>query len=255
MLFRQVLHEDLGCASYVLADGGEAAVVDPKWEIEPYLALAHEHGFRIAHVLETHTHADHVSGRGRLVAAAGASSAGGDVSVGDTTIRALPTPGHRPEHTAYLVADGSRADEPWLVLTGDSLFVGDVARPDLAVEPEEGARDLFRSLRRLLELEDGVEVWPGHIGGSLCGGGGISERPSSTIGFARRFNGYLQLADESEFVRTLLAELAPQPPNFERIVELNRSGPPARRAPIEPLAPERVRELLDHGAVLVDGRE
>src|SRR5213078_4615865 len=141
-----------------------------------------------AHVLETHTHADHVSGRGRLAEATGAAVAEGDLSFADVSIGRLPTPGHRPEHTAYTVADRSRTDEPWLVLSGDSLFVGDVARPDLAVEPEEGARDLFRSLRRLLELDDGVEVWPGHIGGSLCGGGGMSEKPVSTIGFERRFN-------------------------------------------------------------------
>ena len=270
MFFRQVLHADLGCASYVVADGSVGAVIDPKWEIEEYLRLADENGFRIVHILETHDHADHVSGRGRLAEATGAtihvSTTGveyehetlrdGDaVEVGDVRIRALATPGHRPEHTAYVVEDRTRADAPWLVLTGDSLFVGDVARPDLAVEPEEGARELHDSLRRLLELGDFVEVHPGHIGGSLCGGAGMSEKPGSTIGFERRFNPLLRIGDAGEFVRELTSSLAPQPPNFHRIVDLNR-GPLLRAAAtLEPVAVSRARDLLDEGVVLLDGRE
>jgi hydroxyacylglutathione hydrolase len=270
MFFRQVLHEDLGCASYVVADEGEAAVIDPKWEIEDYLALAEEHGFEIRHVLETHNHADHVSGKGRLAKATGAkiyvpadagvefehvSLADGDmVPVGRVRITALATPGHRPEHTAYLVADPGRGDAPWLVVTGDSLFVGDLARPDLAVEPEEGARGLYASVGRLLELEDFAEAWPGHIGGSLCGGAGMSEKPGTTIGFERRFNRLLTLPDEDAFVRELTANLAPQPPNFKRIVQLNR-GPLLTEPPAsEALLPARVKELLEEGAVLLDGR-
>jgi hydroxyacylglutathione hydrolase len=270
MFFRQVLHEDLGCASYVVADGGEAAVIDPKWEIEDYLALAEEHGFEIRHILETHNHADHVSGKGRLEKATGAelhipAAAGVDfehtpiadgdtVQIGDITITAVATPGHRPEHTSYTVSDGARGDEPWLVITGDSLFVGDLARPDLAVEPDEGARGLYSSVHRLLELDDFAEIWPGHIGGSLCGGAGMSEKPGTTIGFERRFNRLLKLDDENEFVRELTADLAPQPPNFERIVELNR-GPLLQDAtPLDALAAHRVQELLDSGAMLLDGR-
>jgi hydroxyacylglutathione hydrolase len=270
MFFRQVLHEDLGCASYVVADGGEAAVVDPKWEVEDYLALADEHGFRIRHILETHNHADHVSGKGRLAKVTGAEiyvpeaadvefdhgalRDGDSVDVGQVKITALATPGHRPEHMAYLVADGSRGGDPWLVVTGDSLFVGDVARPDLAVEPGEGARDLQRSMLRLLELDDFAEVWPGHIGGSLCGGAGMSEKPGTTIGFERRFNRLLKLDEEEAFVRELTADLAPQPPNFKRIVELNRGPLLTDAAPIEPLAPARVNDLLAAGATLLDGR-
>ncbi len=271
MFFRQVLHRDLGCASYVIADGGEAAVVDPKWEIEEYLRLAEQEGFEITHILETHNHADHLSGRGRLAEATGATIhvpnadevefaseaiADGDaVEIGDARIVALATPGHRPEHTAYLVQDRSRGEAPWFVLTGDSLFVGDLARPDLAVEAEEGARELHRSLRRLLELDDFVEVYPGHIGGSLCGGAGMSENPGSTIGFERRFNSLLAIEDEDRFVETLTDDLQPQPPNFERIVQLNR-GPLLRSAsPLEPLAPQRVEELTAAGATLLDGRE
>jgi hydroxyacylglutathione hydrolase len=271
MFFRQILHRDLGCASYVVADGGKAAVVDPKWEIEEYLALAEQEGFEIAYVLETHNHADHVSGRGRLVETTGATvytsptpgleyehevlGDGDAVELGDVRIVAVATPGHRPEHTAYLVTSTDRAEEPWALLTGDSLFVGDIARPDLAVEAEEGARGLYGSLQKLLELDDFVEVWPGHIGGSLCGGAGMSEKPGSTIGFERRFNRLLAIASEDEFVRELTGDLQPQPPNFHRIVELNR-GPLLRHAsPVEPLGPKRVEELRDAGATVLDGRD
>jgi hydroxyacylglutathione hydrolase len=270
MLFRQVLHEDLACASYVIAGGGEAAIVDPKWEIEDYLVLAEEHELRIAYVLETHNHADHLSGRGRLAEATGATlyvspeadvdydhepmRDGDTVELGDGRLTALATPGHRPEHTSLLVADRTRGEAPWLVLTGDSLFVGDVGRPDLAVEPEEGARGLFRSTRRLLELDDVTELWPGHIGGSLCGGGGMSEKPSSTIGFERRHNELLALGEE-EFVHRLTSELEPQPPNFERIVELNRGPLLTAATHLEPLAPERALELVQAGATLIDGRD
>jgi glyoxylase-like metal-dependent hydrolase (beta-lactamase superfamily II)/rhodanese-related sulfurtransferase len=271
VFFRQVLHDDLGCASYVVADDGVAAVIDPKWEIEDYLVLAEEHGFTIRYVLETHNHADHVSGHGRLVDATGAeihvsADAGvayahaplhdGDrVEVGGVAITTLATPGHRPEHLAFLVADESRGESPWLVVTGDSLFVGDLARPDLAVEPEDGARGLYGSLKRLLALDDFAEVWPGHIGGSLCGGAGMSEKPGSTVGFERRFNRFARIGDEDEFVRALTGNLAPQPPNFMRIVELNRGPLITKAQPLDALEPTRVQELLDAGATLVDGRE
>jgi len=270
VFFRQVLHPDLGCASYLIADDGVGAVVDPKWEIEEYLALAADNGFEIRHVLETHNHADHVSGRGRLAAATGATIhvsptpglsyehevlADGDaVEFGRVRIEALATPGHRPEHTAYVVYDEARGDEPWAVLTGDSLFVGDVARPDLAVEATEGARGLHASLRRLLELPDHVQVLPGHLGGSLCGSAAMSEAPASTIGFERRFNPLLALDGEDELVDRLTRTLKPQPPNFRRIVALNSGPLLAEAATLEALAPERVQELQREGAVLVDGR-
>jgi glyoxylase-like metal-dependent hydrolase (beta-lactamase superfamily II)/rhodanese-related sulfurtransferase len=271
MFFRQVLHEDLGCASYVVADGGEAAVIDPKWDVEEYLELAAEHGFRVTHVLETHNHADHVSGRGRLRAATGAtihvSDAAGveyehepmrdadAVTVGSVRIVAMKTPGHRPEHTSFLVEDATRSGEPWLVLTGDSLFVGDVARPDLAVDKDEGARGLFRSMHRLLQLDDFAEAWPGHIGGSMCGSAAMSEKPGTTIGFERRFNHLLRTRDEDDFVRELTGRVGRQPPNFRRIVALNTGPLLTEAVELEPLPPERVRELADAGAVLLDGRD
>src|SRR5215207_4377216 len=271
MFFREVLNEDLGCGSYIVADGGEAVVIDPKWEIEEYLQIAEDNGFKISHILETHNHADHLSGKGRLVEATGAAihiskdagveyeheplEEGDIVELGGVRITAVATPGHRPEHLSFLVEDASRSEEPWLLLTGDSLFVGDLARPDLAVEPEEGARGLFGSLGKLLELEDFVEVRPAHIGGSLCGGANMSQKPDSTIGFERRFNDYLQFEEEGEFVRTLTAEQTPQPPNFERIVEINRGPLITEAAPLEPLLPQRVKQLAEAGAVVIDGRD
>ncbi len=144
---------------------------------------------------------------------------------------------------------------PWALLTGDSLFIGDVARPDLAVEPREGAADMFRSLhQRLLALPDEVEVWPGHLGGSLCGGSGLDLKCSSTIGFERRHNRALQITDEAEFVEEQVGSLGDKPPNIERIVGLNRGplvedfGTPA------PLSPHEVEELVEEGAVVIDGR-
>ena len=241
MLFRQFVDEGLGCASYLVGDehAARAVVVDPAYAIEPYLEEAARRRVRIERVLETHTHADHVSGHGRLALELGASVAahpagepeypfepladGDEIEVGDVSIRVVHTPGHRPEHCAFAVADRTRADEPWLVLTGDSLLVGDSARPDLAVEAEEGARGLFHSLRRLAELADGVELYPGHVAGSLCGAA-MSSKYSSTIGFERRFNPTLRVADEDEFVLDATGSSQPRPPNMDRIVELNR-GP------------------------------
>ena len=272
MLFRQVLHPDLGCASYVIAEtaAGVGAVVDPKWTVEDYLDLAREHGFRIAHVIETHNHADHLSGRPRLVEATGATcwisplaeadyphepfADGAEVTVGAVTLRALHVPGHRPEHTAVVVIDGARSSSPCAVLTGDSLFVNDVARPDLAVEKREGARGLFGSMQRLLQLGDGVEVFPGHTGGSLCGSARMSETTSSTIGYERATNPMLALHDESAFVEELITGLAPQPPNFAKIAEANRLGRPPQAGGLAMLDPGLVEQRAAAGALMVDGR-
>jgi len=274
MLFRQIVHEDLGCASYLVGDteSGVAAVVDPQWDIDPYLRLARLHGVRIEHVLETHNHADHVSGHGRLARASGATihihelaaaeypheefADGWALALGEgATIEAIHTPGHRPEHTSFLLRDASRGDEPWAVLTGDSLFVGDVARPDLAIEPREGAVDIFRSLHeRLLALPDECEVWPGHLGGSLCGSSGIDLKTCSTIGFERRHNRALAFASEEEFVEEAIATVGSKPPNVEHIVSLNRGplvetiGAPTR------LTPHGFEAAIAAGALAIDSR-
>jgi hydroxyacylglutathione hydrolase len=272
VLFRQVLHPDLGCASYVIADtaAGLGAVVDPKRDVAEYLELASAHGFTIAHVIETHNHADHVSGRARLAEATGARSwvsplagagyphdpfgDGAEIELGQVRLRALHVPGHRPEHTAVVVVDGSRSSLPCAVLTGDSLFVNDVARPDLAVEKREGAAQLYHAIGRLLELDDGVEVFPGHTGGSLCGSARMSETTSSTIGFERASNPMLRLGEESRFVSELIHDLPPQPPNFKAIAEANRAGTISADAVVAPFTPERLAAAIAAGALVIDGR-
>jgi hydroxyacylglutathione hydrolase len=272
-LFRQVIHEDLGCGSYLVGDehAGVAVVVDPQWDIDPYLRLSRLHGVRIEHVLETHNHADHVSGHGRLARATGATihlhelagaeyphepfADGWRLRIGDLEIEAVHTPGHRPEHTSFVLRDAARAGDAWAVLTGDSLFIGDVARPDLAVEPRDGAAEIFGSLHnRLLVLDDDVEVWPGHLGGSLCGSSAIDNRTSSTIGFERRHNRALRISSLESFVAATVAELGDRPPNVEHIVALNcgplieELGTPA------PLTPRAVEVAIAEGAILVDAR-
>jgi len=249
LVFRQFVDDDLGCASYLVGDrdAGVAVVVDPALAIEQYVEAAADENVRIERVLETHTHADHVSGHGRFavehdlpVAIHSLAEAeypcepladGDVVRAGATEIRVLHTPGHRPEHCAFVV-------DRKLVLTGDSLFVGDAARPDLAVAAREGAQDLFGSLERLASLGDGVEVYPGHVAGSLCGGNMSSER-SSTIGHERETNEALSYRDVQEFVLVSASVSTPRPPTTERVVTLNRG--PWLTLPPEP------DELLDAG--------
>jgi hydroxyacylglutathione hydrolase len=273
MLFKQITHDDLGCASYLIGDerAGVAAVVDPRFEIDEYLELARYRGVAIAHVLETHNHADHVSGHGRLVAATGASihihraaqaqyehepfEDGWQLRLGSLLVRALHTPGHRPEHTAFLLIDTARGIDPWALLSGDSLFVGDVARTDLAVERSEGARQIFRSVReKLLSLPDDCEVWPSHLGGSMCGGAGMDMKVCSTIGYERKHNAGLAIDDEEEFVARAIAKLGPQPPNFEKIVALNRGPLLASGVEAPALYPHQVERAREQGALLIDVR-
>jgi hydroxyacylglutathione hydrolase len=273
MIFRQITHDDLGCASYLVGDenAGVAAVLDPKFEIDEYLELARYMAVSIEHVLETHNHADHVSGHGRLAAATGATihihrEAGARydheafddrwvLELGAVRMRAIHTPGHRPEHTAFAVIDTGRSEQPWAVLTGDSLFVNDVARPDLAVDKEEGAHGIFRSLHdRLLALPAETEVWPGHLGGSLCGGAGMDMKISSTLAYERANNAMLREDDEERFVRHALESLGPQPPNFEAIVELNRGELLTKGVEVMPLTPRQVEQKRSQGDLLVDVR-
>jgi glyoxylase-like metal-dependent hydrolase (beta-lactamase superfamily II)/rhodanese-related sulfurtransferase len=272
MIFRQITHDDLGCASYLVGDeeAGVAAVVDPKFEIEEYLHLARYLRVSIEHILETHNHADHVSGHGRLAAATGAQihihreagpayehepfDDGWELELGAVRVRAMHTPGHRPEHTAFVLIDTSRGDEPWAVLTGDSLFVGDVARPDLAVEKEEGARCIFHSLHdRLLTLPPETEVWPAHLGGSMCGGPGMDLKICSTLAFEQAHNEILQVPDEAGFVSRAIGGLGPQPPNFKAIVELNQGELVTEGVEIPPLTPRQI-EQRRVAAMVVDVR-
>jgi glyoxylase-like metal-dependent hydrolase (beta-lactamase superfamily II)/rhodanese-related sulfurtransferase len=263
VIFRQFVDDDLGCASYLIGDEnhGTAAVVDPAYAIKQYLHEAEKHGVTITRVVETHTHADHLSGHGRLALDHGCSVAihpaadpefphepledGHEIVIGDVVLRAIHTPGHRPEHTALAVTDRARGDEPWVVLTGDSLFVGDAARPDLAVEARAGAEGLFHSLRRLAELSDGVEVFPGHVAGSLCGAA-MSSKASSTIGFERRYNHALRIETEEEFVDESAAGGAQlRPPNMDRIVAMNRGAFIGAPAPFDEVTDADGATILD----------
>jgi hydroxyacylglutathione hydrolase len=242
VVFKQLVDDDLGCASYLIGDeaAGEAVVVDPAYSIEPYLEAAEQEGLRIVRVLETHTHADHVSGHGRFALEHGLPVAihplaeaeyphepvedGAEMLVGSIPIRVIHTPGHRPEHCCFLV-DGH-------LLTGDSLLIGDAARPDLAVEAREGAEDLFRSLERLAGLPDETEIDPGHTGGSLCGAG-LSRERVSTMRMEKLSNHALAIEDVQEFVAHSTGIAAPRPPTVERVVELNRGPFVAARPPLE----------------------
>src|SRR5579862_6657940 len=249
MFFRQLLNDDSACASYLLgcATQRQFAVVDPHIDrVDDYVALAAAQDVPIVAVLDTHVQADHVSGMAALVERTGARAylpagagvefdhhplADGDrVELGNTVIEAVATPGHALAHHAYLVTDLRRGSEPWLVLTGDALLVGDAGRPDLHAHGEhtadEMARTLYRSLtERLLSLPDDLVLYPSHYSGSVCGRT-LSATPVSTIGFERRHNAALQFADESAFVDALLKDIPPAPEQQEAIVAANRSGRP-----------------------------
>jgi glyoxylase-like metal-dependent hydrolase (beta-lactamase superfamily II) len=247
MFFRQLLNDDTACASYVLGckSRGKLAVVDPHVDlVDEYVSLAEAQGTPIQAVFETHVQADHVSGLPELVARTGATAhlpkgAGVDfdhvpladrevVHLGNTEIEAVATPGHAQAHHAYLVTDHARADDPWLVLTGDALLVGDAGRPDLHAHGEqtveEMARALYRSLtERLTTLPEHLLVYPAHYSGSVCGRG-LSGHPASTIGSERRHNAALQHGSEDEFVAALVQDLPPAPDGQAEIVGANRAG-------------------------------
>jgi hydroxyacylglutathione hydrolase len=250
MILRSFLHEETACASYLFGclSHSRLAVVDPHVElVESYLEAAERAGAPITAVFETHVQADHVSGLPAVVEATGATAYlppgagvefphaaladGAIVELGNTIVRALATPGHAPAHHAYVVADRRRGtDEPWLVFTGDSLLVGDVGRPDLHAkgEPASLARELFRSIGRLLDLPDHVLLYPSHFGGSVCGRA-LSANPFSSIGFERRHNPALAHATEESFARALLVDVPPPPADQAAIVAANRRGLSAAR--------------------------
>jgi hydroxyacylglutathione hydrolase len=229
MIFRQFLHATPVGASYLLGCGGQAkcVVVDPVEDIAPYEQASRETGMRIVHVVDTHVHADHISGGRALADAVGASylvhesveveggdrlADGQELVVGNVTVRVLHTPGHTPEHVSLLVTDRTRGPEPWLVLTGHTLMVGDMGRTELASSAEVGAQALFDSAARLRALPDYVEVWPGAFSGSVCGRS-LSGKPASTIGFERRFNRAFATEDRDAFVQLMLANIPTPPPN------------------------------------------
>jgi len=240
MIIRQFLHQEPVGISYLFGCGGRAAgaVVDPVGEIGPYLRAAEAAGMRIHFVIDTHVHADHLSSGRQLAKAAGAEyvlGARAEVSfpfrgardgevlpLGNVVAKVLHTPGHTPEHICILVSDRTRTDEPWFVLTGHTLMVGDLGRTELAVNAEQGATDLFKSVRRLKALPDYVEVLPGAYAGSVCGRR-LSGKPWSTIGFEKRFNPMLAMSREA-FVEALVADTPSSPVDMARIFDANLRG-------------------------------
>ncbi len=250
MYFRQLLYEETSCASYLFGCPTHAkfAVVDPHIAlVEEYVALAEARGAQIVAVFDTHVQADHVSGLPRLVSRTGATAylpAGAgvgfdhhaladeeEVALGNTLVRAVSTPGHAPAHHSYLVTDRARGDQPWLVLTGDSLLVGDAGRPDLHASgdqtPAAMARTLYESIsKRLLTLPDEVLVYPSHYGGSVCGRK-LSPNPASSIGFERAHNLAIQFDDATAFATALIDGMPPAPVHQAEIVAANRGGDPS----------------------------
>ena len=269
MLFRQFVDDDLGCASYLIGDStsGEAFVVDPAYAIEQYVDAAAADGARIVRVLETHTHADHVSGHGRFALEHGVPVSvhpladpefafdpledGQVLRSGEVAVRVLHTPGHRPEHCAFVVGEQC-------ILTGDSLFVGDAARPDLAVDAREGAEGLFHSLQRMSELPDDYVVYPGHVAGSLCGVA-MSPARSSTIGAEKSTNVSLAFGDVQAFIANSAAVSTPRPPTTARVVAINKGaflGAPAPLAELNEIGRATVldvRPAAAHAAGHVHG--
>ncbi|HEX6105052.1 MAG TPA: MBL fold metallo-hydrolase, partial [Gemmatimonadales bacterium] len=288
LLLERLYDPKLAQASYLIgcAAAGEAVVIDPNRDVDQYLRAADALGVRIAHVTETHIHADFVSGSRELAARTGAalylSDEGGpdwhyawareagavllregdEFAVGSIRMRAIHTPGHTPEHLSFLVTDGAAATEPIGAVTGDFVFVGDVGRPDLLERAanvkgtmEDGARTLFRSLQRFKSQPDWLQIWPGHGAGSACGKG-LSAVPHSTVGYERRFNWAFGVEDEEEFVRLVLAGQPEPPAYFGRMKTVNRDGPRVLgRLPSPPaLPPDRVEAVLGAGGLVIDLR-
>ncbi|HVB75142.1 MAG TPA: MBL fold metallo-hydrolase [Ktedonobacteraceae bacterium] len=275
MYFKQLVKEDLGCASYIVGcpNAQVCAVVDPRLDmVDDILEMADAKGMAVAAVIETHNHADHISGHGEIARRTGADiyvhedahaeyahknlKDGDELHFGVVKMRVIHTPGHRPEHIALAVADTSRGEDPWLVLTGDSLFIGDVARPDLAVPGEEGASLLFDSIFDcLLKFDDGVEVYPAHVAGSLCGRG-MNAKTSSTIGFERKYNTAAAPRSRATFVRDMNENLPQRPPNMSNIVERNRLDYANAETPLipRPLDAQAFQREIRNGALVIDTR-
>lgn len=276
MYFKQFYLGCLAHASYLIGSRGEAAVVDPQRDVDQYLDEARANNLQIKYVIETHLHADFVSGHRELADRAGAEIVfgekaaasfphravkdGDEIRLGDVVLRVMETPGHTPESVSILVIDTAESSEPQKVLTGDTLFIGDVGRPDLAgakgYTPQMMAEMMYESLHeKLLKLSDDVEVYPAHGAGSMCGRN-ISKETSSTIGEQRKFNYALKPMSKEEFVRLMTTDMPPAPAYFSADAEINRAGAPALDAISQPtpLSPEEFDQLSESGHTVLDVR-
>src|ERR1051325_4221513 len=276
MFFKQFYLGCLAHASYLIGSDGEAAVVDPQRDVDEYLKEADAQGLQIKYVIETHLHADFVSGHQEIAARTGAQIIfgekagaefehravhdGEEIRMGRVALRFIETPGHTPEGICVLVTDTEAPDQPQKLLTGDTLFIGDVGRPDLAggkgYTPQLMAEMMYDSLHgKLLKLPDATEVYPAHGAGSMCGRN-MSKETSSTIGEQRNFNYALKPMSKEDFVTMMTADLAEAPVYFPKDAEINRSG--ARRLselqPPQPLTAQAVQQLRDEGHILLDVR-
>jgi hydroxyacylglutathione hydrolase len=278
MYLQQFFVKGLGHASYLIGDAsaGVAFVVDPRRDVGDYLDAARDEGFRITDVLETHVHNDYVSGAEELRRATGATvhasptaqltrphrpmTDGDELRVGSLRVRAVATPGHTPDHLAFLVADLSRADEDWILLSGGALLVGTAARPDLLGGPEEARRaasELFATLRdRIAPLPDWIELYPTHGAGSLCGSG-IGGKRWSTVGFERRHNPALNQPDADAFARFILADQPSVPAYWRRMRPTNQAGadPLAGLAAPRAMNGDELAHAAGHGATVIDTRD
>ncbi len=276
MFFQQIKVEGLGCLSYIVGCplAGKAVVVDPKRDVDDYVQICDEHGMKIIAVIDTHIHADHISGAQELRAQTGADifvheSAevaykhksfrdGSRLELGNTVIDVVHTPGHTPNSLTLAVTDRSRGSEPELLLTGDLLFVGSIGRPDLAGGEllEEQVKNLYKSLHEKLEkFPDFVEIYPSHGQGSLCGSG-LSAKPSSTLGFERKNNPFFRLSFD-DFKKQLNAAIPFRPKNFSCIIEQNKKGPALLSEIARPVkfTVDAMKKAIDSGISIVDLRD
>ncbi|XXJ19902.1 MBL fold metallo-hydrolase [Desulfovibrio caledoniensis] len=277
MYFKQITTPGLGCFSYVIGcpAAGEMVVVDPKRDVQDYLDISREEGMKIVHVIDTHVHADHVSGAQELKSQTGCDIMvyetspvdyeftplveGQQLTVGNAKLEVLFTPGHTPDALSLLVTDTTRGDEPWMLLTGDVLFVGDIGRPDLVggAKLNEQVENLWNSLYvKFAKFPDSLEVFPAHGAGSLCGRG-MSSKPSSTLGFERRHNPMLGFDSFEEFHLAMSQNFPARPKSFTHIISTNASGAPLlERCPLDlAMNPYRFEERMQDGAVVIDVRD
>ena len=274
MYFEQFYLGCLAHASYLFGSDSQAAVVDPQRDVDIYIEAAQKRGLTIRYIFETHLHADFVSGHKELAARTGANiyigkaaqagfphvgvSDGSQVSVGRVRVNVLATPGHTLESVCLLLTDKEKSPQPWAVLTGDTLFIGDVGRPDLSktYTPPQLAGMLYDSLhQKLMTLPDAVLVYPAHGAGSLCGRNMRAER-SSTIGTERLTNYALQICDREDFIHQMTANLPARPDYFLEDAAINRSGatPLTELPALKPVSPAKLKEMLDRGAIALDVR-
>lgn len=275
MYVQQFFIDGLGCASYLIGceGAGVAAVIDPDRDVQKYLDVAQAHGLKITHILETHLHADHISGNTDLATRTGADiylhpqagaeflhqtlKDGDHLQIGQVRIDVLDTPGHTPDSLTLLAADTTRAAEPWMAFTGDTLFVGDAGRPDLV--GADAARDLAGQMHhslfdKLLPLDDALMIYPGHGAGSLCGKS-IGAVRSTTLGFERKYNPALSPRSREAFIQFATDHLPEQPANVKRIKAINRRGPaPLGDVLARPLTIQQAVPHFQRGAALLDLR-